>query len=53
MNACIDTVDVCPSMRDVVGFVDVGNRTIKHPDGTMSGDWRQALIEVRAYIICE
>ena len=33
------------------GFVDVGNRTVEHPDGTKSGDWRQALIEVRACIL--
>ena len=53
---CIDTVDACinmytkyaPSILDIIGFVDVGNRTVKHPDGTKSGDWRQALIEVRA-----
>lgn len=33
------------------GFVDVGNRTVQHPDGTKSGDWRQALIEVRTCIL--
>ena len=26
------------------GFVDVGNRTVLHPDGTKSGDWRQAIV---------
>ena len=38
------------SPSDVIGFVDVGNRLIINPDGSKSGDWRQALVEVR---VCE
>lgn len=45
MCRTVYVANIFPSTLDVVGFVDVGNRTIVHRDGTRSGDWRQALIK--------